>query len=51
VSDGSSLQNPHRGDVGADGVLSGVATLDLVQHQLSKTGHKSLVVTRALHSQ
>ena len=41
----------HRMDVGTNRVLRVVATLKLVQHQLSKMGHKSLLVTQALHSQ
>jgi hypothetical protein len=35
-------------DVGTDGVLSVVATLELVQHQLPKMGHSNLLVTQNL---
>jgi hypothetical protein len=33
-------------NVGADGVLGVVATLELVQHQLSESGHSNLLVTQ-----
>jgi hypothetical protein len=40
----------HRVHVGADRVLWVVATLEFIQHLLPKMGHKSLLVTQALHS-
>jgi hypothetical protein len=36
-------------DVGTDGALGVVTTLELVQHQLSESGHSSLLVTQTLH--
>jgi hypothetical protein len=36
-------------DIGTDGVLGVVATLELVQHQLPKMGHSDLLVTQNLH--
>src|ERR1035441_9115286 len=41
----------YRVQVGVDRVLRVVATLELIQHLLPKMGHKSLLVTRGLHSQ
>src|SRR5438067_506471 len=41
----------HCMDIGADGVLSVVATLELVQHHLAKMGHSDLLVTQNLHGQ
>src|ERR1700730_9023517 len=41
----------HRMDIGTNGVLSVVATLELVQHQLPKMGHSDLLVTPNLHAQ
>ena len=38
-----------RVDVRADGVLSVVATLEFIQHQLPETGHSNLLVTQNLH--
>ena len=38
----------HRVDIGTDGVLSVVATLELIQHQLPKMGHSNLLVTQNL---
>ena len=35
-------------DIGTDGVLSVVATLELVQHQLPESGHSNLLVTQNL---
>ena len=35
-------------DVGTDGVLGVVATLELVQHQLPEMGHSNLLVTQNL---
>ena len=35
-------------DLGTDGVLSVVASLELVQHQLPETGHSDLLVTQNL---
>jgi hypothetical protein len=39
-----------RSVMGPNGALRVVATLELVQHHLPKMGHKSLLVTQALHS-
>src|SRR6267378_8262388 len=41
----------YRMDIGTNGVLSVVATLELVQHQLPKMGHSDLLVTPNLHAQ
>jgi hypothetical protein len=35
-------------DIGTDGVLGVVATLELVQHQLPESGHSNLLVTQNL---
>jgi hypothetical protein len=35
-------------DIGTDGVLSVVATLEFVQHQLPESGHSNLLVTQNL---
>jgi hypothetical protein len=35
-------------DIGTDGVLSVVAALELVQHQLPESGHSNLLVTHNL---
>jgi hypothetical protein len=35
-------------DIGTDGVLSVVTTLELVQHQLPESGHSNLLVTQNL---
>src|SRR6266699_1454273 len=35
-------------DIGTDGVLSVVASLELVQHQLPESGHSNLLVTQNL---
>jgi hypothetical protein len=37
-------------DVSTNGVLSVVATLEFVQHQLPKMGHSDLLVTQNLHA-
>jgi hypothetical protein len=39
----------YRVNVGTDGVLSVVATLKFIQHQLPETGHSHLLVTQNLH--
>jgi hypothetical protein len=36
-------------NVASDGALGVVTTLELVQHQLSESGHSSLLVTQTLH--
>jgi hypothetical protein len=41
----------HRKDVGTNGALRVVTTLEFIQHLLTKMGHKSLLVTQALHGQ
>src|ERR1700719_4334008 len=38
-------------DIGTNRVLRLVATLELVQHQLSEMGHSDLLVTQTLHAQ
>jgi hypothetical protein len=35
-------------DVGSYGILGVITTLELIQHQLSKMGHKDLFVTHTL---
>jgi hypothetical protein len=35
-------------DVGSYGILGVITTLELIQHQLSKMGHKDLLVTHTL---
>jgi hypothetical protein len=39
----------YRVDVGTDSALSVVASLKLIEHQLSKMGHGDLLVTQNLH--
>jgi hypothetical protein len=41
----------HRMDVGTNRVLSVVATLEFIQHQLPEMGHSNLLVTQTLHGQ
>src|ERR1700719_1343186 len=38
-------------DIGTNRVLRLIATLELVQHQLSEMGHSDLLVTQTLHAQ
>jgi hypothetical protein len=39
----------HHVDVGTDGALRVVATLEFIQHLLPKMGHNNLLVTHTLH--